>query len=458
MDAETLSRIQFAFTITFHILFPAFSIGLVSFLAIMEGCYLKTKNPLYLSICKFWSKIFALTFGMGVVSGVVMEFQFGTNWAGFANKVGGVLGALFVYEVMTAFFVEAGFLGVMLFGWNKVGPKLHYLATLLVTLGVTLSAFWILSANSWMQHPTGFNIVNGRFLVTSWWHVVFNPLVIPRFIHMLLSAYITTAMIISGICAYYLLIKQHLNFAKHGFSFAMWALLILLPIQIFIGDMVGRDIHQYQPLKTAAMEGIWKTSNGAPFLIFAIPDQAKQKNYYELGIPHAAALINTHQWNGKLVGLKSVSRADQPMVDMVFFSFRIMVGLGILMFLIALIALWLRYKNKLFASEWFLKGCVLASPAGFLAIETGWFTAEMGRQPWAVYGYLRTIDAASRVNPYDVLISLIMILIVYGIMFGIFYFLYLYKTLQKGPLDETKLEQPPYPFGYLSANIQKDEK
>ena len=274
MGTELISRLQFAFTVSFHIIFPAFSIGLATFLVFMEGVWLKTKNPLYLEICKFWTKVFALTFGMGVVSGIVMEFQLGTNWSGFTDRVGPVLGVLFSYEVLTAFFIEAGFLGVMIFGWNKVGAKLHFLSTILVVVGVTLSAFWILSANSWMQHPAGADMVSGRFVVNSWWHVIFNPLVLHRFLHMLLAAYLTTFIIIGAITAYYLVKKQHMAFAKKCFSIAMWGIVVLIPIQIFIGDAVGLLVHKYQPLKTAAMEAVWQTEKGAPLILFAWPSMS----------------------------------------------------------------------------------------------------------------------------------------------------------------------------------------
>ncbi len=448
-----LSRIQFAFTISFHILFPAFSIGLATFLAIMEGAWLKTKNPIYLQICKFWMKIFAITFGMGIVSGIVMEFQLGTNWAGFTKLVGPVLGSLFTYEVLTAFFIEAGFLGVMIFGWNKVGPKLHYLATLLVVVGVTLSAFWILSANSWMQTPSGASLELGRFVVSNWVKVVFNPSSIPRFFHMLLAAYLTTAFAIAGISAYYLLKKDHLVFARLAFSFAMWAIIVLIPLQIFMGDQTGIVVHQYQPIKTAAMEGNWDTQAGAPLLLFAVPEDRQQKNSYVVAIPHVASLINTHEWNGTLVGLKSVQPADQPYVPLVFYSFRIMVAVGLLMLLIGTIGLYLRWHKRLYDRVWFLKISLWCSPIGFIALITGWVTAEAGRQPWAVYGLIRTADAVSTVTVHEVLISFVLLFLVYGIIFGIFYCRYLFRTIKKGPDVITK--DTLRPFTYM---LQGDEK
>jgi cytochrome d ubiquinol oxidase subunit I len=457
IDTALLSRIQFGFTISFHILFPAFSIGLSIFIAIMEGFWLKTKNPLYLNICKFWTKVFALTFGMGVVSGLVMEFQLGTNWAGFTKAVGGVLGPLFTYEVMTAFFIEAGFLGVMLFGWNKVSPRLHYVATLLVVIGTTLSAYWIMSANTWMQHPIGYQVHNNVYTISSWMEVIFNPTTVPRFIHMMLASYICAGFVICSVSAMYLLKKRFTPFAKKCFSFTWMALLIIVPLQIFFGDMVGVKVLENQPLKTAAMEGLWDTTAGAPLLLFAIPDQANQKNYWEIKIPHGAALINTHEWNGVLKGLKTAPPADQPHVLPVFFSFRIMVGVGFLMLLLSFIALYLRVKGRLYDTVWFLKAAVLSAPLGFIALWCGWITTEIGRQPWVVYGLIRTADAVSHVSLRDVMISFGLIVVVYGIIFGYFYFYFLHKTISKGPAELDTVE-PHQPFQYMPPAQDSEEK
>jgi len=445
-----LSRIQFALTISMHILFPAFSIGLATFLAIMEGMWLLTKKSVYLSICKFWIKVFALTFGMGVVSGIVMEFQLGTNWSLMTKEIGDVLGALFTYEVLTAFFIEAGFLGVMIFGWNRVGPKLHYFSTLLVTLGVSLSAFWILSANSWMQTPTGVSFNHGHFLVQNWMQVIFNPSVFPRFIHMLLAAYISTLFAIAGISAFYLLHQRHHDMARICLSFAMWALIILVPLQIFIGDTVGLIIHQFQPLKTAAMEAVWHTQAGAPLVLVAWPDMAQENNLYALTIPHLASVLNTHQWNGVLTGLATVSPKDQPYVPFVFFSFRLMVGLGVLMLLLVFLGLILRIRKRLYDTRWFLRLCQYFAPAGFFALWAGWITAETGRQPWVVYNYLRTSDAVSPISVTHVMISFVLIIIVYGLIFGVFYFRYLGKILKHGP-DDTSAQA--MPFSYLRNQV-----
>jgi cytochrome d ubiquinol oxidase subunit I len=386
-----------------------------------------------------------------------MEFQFGTNWAGFAKQIGDVLGSLFVYEVLTAFFIEAGFLGVMIFGWDKVGPRLHYLATLLVAVGVTLSTFWIMSANSWMQHPTGFEIINGKYIVTNWAQVVFNPLMLPRFVHMILAAYVTTLFVIAGVAAYYLLHNQHVDFSKKCLSFAMGLLIILMPLQVGAGDTVGRAIFQYQPLKTAAIEGIWNTQNGAPLLLFAVPDTTDQKNLYAIGIPDGASLINTHSLNGQMIGLNTVAPADQPYVPIVFYTFRIMVGAGLIMLMLALIGLILRMRKRLYDTPWFLKACVLVSPVGFIALWTGWVTAEVGRQPWVVYDYIRTADAVSAVSVSNVIISLSLLVVVYGLIFGVFYFRYLGRILVHGPDPADTNPTGNAPFHYLAGQISEKQ-
>ena len=455
MLLELLSRIQFGFTVTFHILFPAFSIGLITFIAMLEGVWIKTRNPHYLSICKFWTKVLALTFGMGIVSGIVMEFQFGTNWSKFSHMVGNVLGVLFTYEVLTAFFIEAGFLGVMFFGWNRVSPRLHYIATLLAFLGVTISAFWILSANSWMQTPSGVSFDKGMFNVTSWWDVIFNPLFLPRYFHMLVATYISSFFVIAGISAYYLLHKKHFSFARTCFSFVMWALLFLLPLQIFIGDEVGLGVHQYQPIKTAAMEGVWDTQKGAPLILFAWPNQTKERNDFSISIPKLASFINTHHFEGELTGLKSVSSKDRPPVAVVFWSFRVMVGLGLLALLVVFIGLFLRFRKRLYDTSWFLKCCLWISPIGFFSIVMGWFTAEFGRQPWVVYHYLRTMDAISPISLHQVLISLLVIILVYGVIFGFFYFRYFFKIIVTGP--ESTVSDLDQAFYYMSPSIGKEQ-
>ncbi|WP_010597772.1 cytochrome ubiquinol oxidase subunit I [Rickettsiella massiliensis] len=432
IDATLLSRIQFGFTVGFHILFPTLNIGLAIFLSIMEGLWLKTANPVYMKITRFWTKIFALTFGMGVVSGIVLAYELGTNFGPFIHIAGSVIGALFVYEVLAAFFLEAGFLGVMLFGWERVGPKMHYSATLLVTLGTIISALGILSANSWMQTPTGFHIEAGRYVADDWWAIIFNPTAVTRFLHMLMASMLTTCFVLAGVSAWHLLKKKYLDVAKTCFSFALGAALILAPMQVVLGDMVGLKIHEYQPLKTAAIEANWETQRGAPLILFAIPDSKQETNHYVVSIPKLASFINTHEWDGELLGLKSVAPKDRPVVGAVFWMFRVMVGIGFLFMLVALIGLWLRFRGRLYDSRSFQRLCVITGPLGFLSTIGGWIVAESGRQPWIVYGLISTRHGASVVPMHQVAISLALFIIVYGFIFS-FYLYYLFKLIRKGP-------------------------
>lgn len=454
MMVELLSRIQFGFSIGFHILFPTLNLGLAVFLVIMEAVWLKTRNPVYLEICKFWTRIFALTFGMGVVSGIVLAYQIGTNFGPFITQFGNVLGALFAYETITAFFLEAGFLGVMLFGWKRVPPVVHFLATLLVTIGTTISAFWIMSANSWMQAPSGYQIINGAYVVDSWWAVVMNPTFVPRFIHMLLASYVTTSFVVMAVSGYYLLRKKSTEIAKTSLSFSLWAALILVPLQIVAGDVAGVRVHHFQPLKTAAMEGVWETQKGAPLLLFAIPSQEQAKNYYEIGIPKLASLINTHSLDGELTGLKSVPPDDRPRMAPVFFTFRAMVGIGLFMLLVAVTGLVLRLRGTLYDKSWFHRVCVGMAPLGFLASIAGWLTAEIGRQPWVVHGLMRTRDAVSAISVEQVIISFTLLILAYGIIFG-FYLYYLFKLIRKGPDVPLRDGLEHHAFQYMTSLREK---
>lgn len=447
-----LSRIQFGFTIGFHILFPTLNIGLAVFLCIMEGIWLKTKKPEYLKICKFWTKIFALTFGMGIVSGVVLSYELGTNFGGFTKAVGEVLGPLFAYEVMSAFFLEAGFLGVMLFGWKRVPPKVHYFATILVTIGTLISAFWIMSANSWMQTPSGYLMQGHKFVVHHWHQVIFNPSFIDRFLHMLLASFLTASFVVAGVSSWFILKKRHFDLAKPSLRVAIVFAAILAPLQLLVGDRVGVNVHLHQPLKTAAIEGVWDTMRGAPFIIFAIPDENQGKNLLQLSIPYGASLINTHSLNGTLIGLNSVPKEDRPIVTTTFFAFRIMLAIGLLFILSSWIGLWLYFRNRLEGTRWYLRSCIFLSPLGFVAAICGWLTAETGRQPWVVYNLLRTRDAASNVPMEQVLISLSLFIIGYGVIFG-FYLYYLFKTIRKGPAE---LDEPPITISYMPH--PKDEE
>lgn len=438
-----LSRIQFGFTIGFHIIFPSLNIGLAIFIAIMEGAYLKTGDKNYLNICKFWTKIFALTFGMGVVSGVVMSYELGTNFGVFTNAIGGILGPLFGYEVLSAFFLEAGFLGIMLFGWNRVGPRLHFLATFLVAIGTVISAFWIMSANSWMQAPTGYMIVNGKYIATDWIAAIINPTFLIRFTHMVLASLVTTCFVVAGISAWYLLRKQYEKIARPCFSFALCTAVIVTLTQVVVGDLVGLKIHEYQPLKTAAIEGNWNTQKGAPLYLFAVPDVENAENHFALAIPYGASLFNTHHLDGELEGLNAAPRSNWPVVVPVFYGFRVMVGIGFLLFFTALYGVYLFLRKKLYQARKLQRWCVWISPLGFIATLAGWITAESGRQPWIIYNTMRVSDAVSNVPAPHVLISLLLFMIIYGIIFA-FYLYYLFKFIRRGPLTKETLVVPNY--------------
>jgi cytochrome d ubiquinol oxidase subunit I len=449
LDPTLLARIQFAFTISFHILFPAFTIGLASWLAVLEWRWLKTGNQIYADVYRMWVKIFAVTFGMGVVSGVVMSFQFGTNWSRFADAGGNVLGPLLGYEVLTAFFLEASFLGVMLFGWNRVSPKMHFAATVIVASGTLISAFWILSANSWMQTPQGFRVgQDGLLYPTSWLQVIFNPSFPYRFVHMIIATYLTTAFTIAGIGAFYLWRQRHVQHARVMFGMAMIMAIFVAPMQLLFGDLHGLNTFKYQPAKVAAMEGLWETQRGAPLLLFGWPDQEKETTQYAVEIPKMSSLILTHDLNGEVRGLKEWSRDERPPAIWVFWTFRIMVGIGMLMIATGVIAIVLYLKKRLFDTRWFQYGCMALTPAGFIAVLAGWFVTEVGRQPWIVQGLLRTQDATSPVMGTSIAISLTAFVIVYVFVFGAGSY-YILRLIGKGPEGEKEaygdhgVEKPP---------------
>lgn len=432
-DPILLARIQFAFTISFHIIFPAFTIGLASFLAVIEALWLKTGKAIYQDIYRMWVKVFAVAFGLGVVSGVVMSYQFGTNWSYFSDVTGNVLGPLLGYEVLTAFFLEASFLGIMLFGWGRVSKKMHFTSTIIVAVGTLISAFWILSANSWMQTPQGFEIgPDGLFYPTSWKEIIFNPSFGYRFVHMIMAAYLTTAFVVGAVGAYYFLKKKYQEHAKIMFTMAMMMALLVAPAQLVIGDFHGLNTLEHQPAKVAAMEGIWENEKAAGLRLFAIPDQENQTNHYEIQIPGLASLILKHDWSAEIQGLKSWPIEEQPPVGIVFWSFRIMVAIGMAMILTGIIALILYLKKKLYISKRFHQWCVLMGPSGFIAILAGWFVTEVGRQPYSVYGVLKTADSVSPVITEQVAISLMLFIIVYSILFstGVYY---IFKLFRKGP-------------------------
>lgn len=433
LDPVLLARIQFAFTISFHIIFPAFTIGLASWLAVVEWRYLKTGKEVYQEIYRMWVKIFAVTFGMGVVSGVVMSYQFGTNWSVFSDKVGNVIGPLLGYEVLTAFFLEASFLGVMLFGWNRVSRKMHFASTVIVAFGTLLSSFWILAANSWMQTPRGYRVGEyGLFYPTDWLQVIFNPSFPYRFAHMVLAAYLTTAFVVGGIGAYYLWRKQHVRHARVMFGMAMLMAVFVAPIQPVIGDLHGLNTLKHQPAKVAAMEGLWETQRGAPLKLFGWPDQTEEKTKYALEIPKLSSLILTHELDGEVRGLKEWPRDERPPVAWVFWSFRVMVAIGVMMAMTGVIAAVLYFRKKLFDTRWFQLWCMVLTPSGFIAVIAGWFVTEIGRQPYIVYGALRTSEAVSPVVGPSVALSLLAFIVTYSFVFGAGSY-YILRLIGKGP-------------------------
>ena len=435
LDALLLARIQFAFTVSFHFFFPAFSIGLASYLMVLEGLWLKTGKSVYLDLFKYWLKIFAIAFAMGVVSGIVMSYQFGTNWSVFSDKAGPVIGPLMAYEVLTAFFLEAGFLGVMLFGMEKVGKKLHFAATLMVALGTFVSAFWILAVNSWMQTPTGYFIAaNGQFLPgPSWWDIVFNPSFPYRLVHTVMAAYLTTAFVVGAVGAWHLLKDRANLHARKMFSMAMWMAAIVTPLQIFAGDMHGLNTLEHQPAKVMAMEGHYQSHpEGAPLILFGIPDSEAKTVRYAVEIPKFSSLILKHDLDAPLAGLATIPDDQEPPVGMLFWSFRIMVGIGFAMLGIGLWSLWGRVRGRLYEMSWLHRAAVLMGPSGFAAVLAGWITTEVGRQPFVIYGVLRTADAASPLDAPAVAASLIAFILVYFTVFGIGVW-YILKLMGKAP-------------------------
>src|SRR3979411_1631553 len=426
-DAVGLARAQFAFTMLFHIVFPAFSIGLASYLAVLEALWLWTGREVFINLFNYWLKIFSVAFGVGVVSGIVIAYQFCTNWSAFADKAGPVIGPLMAYEVLTAFFLEAGFLGVMLFGLERVGHRLHFFATLMVATGTLISAFWILSANSWMHTPTGYAITtDGQLVAASRLKVIFNPSFPYRLVHMVLAAYLTTAFVVGAVGAFHLLRDSHLAGARVMFSMAMWMGAWVAPIQILAGDQHGLNTLEHQPVKIMAMEGHFEShKDGAPLILFGLPDEAAGKLKYAIGIPKLGSLILKHSLNAPMAGLDAVPRENWPPVPITFWSFRIMVGLGFLMLGLGLLSLLMRFRGALYSTRLLHIFAIAMGPAGFIAVLAGWITTETGRQPFTVYGLLRTVESASPLAAPAVASSLIGFVIVYFAVFtmGVIYLL-----------------------------------
>jgi cytochrome d ubiquinol oxidase subunit I len=454
LDPVILARLQFAFTVSFHIIFPTISIGLALFLAIVEGLWLKTGDLVYRQIYRFWLNIFAMSFGIGVVTGVVMSFEFGLTFAKFAQLAGPVIGPLIGYEALTAFFLEAGFLGIMLFGETRVGPKLHFFATCMVALGTTISAAWIMSANSWMQTPDGVAWDHGRLIVTDWWKVIVNPSWPVRLPHMLLAAYLTAAFLVSGVSAWYLLRGREIGFARRTLSLGMGAACILIAVQVFVGDHVGTTMVKYQPAKLQAAEGWWDvtTPSPTPYLWIIVPDQAGQRNRFQIGLPYFGSIWLTRSLTGTIGGLRNTPLDQQPNMLLVFYSFKLMLALGMTMFAFAVISLWLRWHGRLYSARWFLRALVVMAPSGVVATLGGWYTAEIGRQPFVINGMLRSADAVSPVPPGTLLVTLIALVSVYAV-FLLAFLVFTVRIIRRGPMG---LPAHALPSGSLKRGLRPE--
>ncbi len=452
LTALDLARIQFAFTVSFHIIFPAITIGLASFLAVLEGCWLKTNNAVYKDLYKFWSKIFAVNFGMGVVSGLVMAYEFGTNWARFSDFAGSVTGPLLTYEVLTAFFLEAGFLGVMLFGWDRVGRKLHFFATVMVAIGTLISMFWILSSNSWMQTPQGIEIIDGRVVPLDWFKIVFNPSFPYRLAHMALAAFLSTAFFVSASAAWHLLRGRNTPQIRKMLSMGMWMILVATPVQIVVGDAHGLNTLEHQPAKIAAIEGHWENIPGepSPLILAGWPDMEAEKTRFAIEIPYLGSLILTHRLDRQIPALKSFAKEDRPNSTVVFWSFRVMAGLGMLMLACALLALVLRRNGALYRNRLFLGFALLMGPSGLIALLAGWFTTEVGRQPWVVYGMLRTNEAASNHSAAQMSLTLGLFVLIYFSVFTVG-ICYMMSLVRKGPTAHEQMPSADQPESLATA-------
>jgi len=441
MDALLLARIQFGFTVSFHIVFPGLTIGLASYLAVLEGLWLKTGRQVYMDLYHFWSKVFAVAFGMGVVSGLVMAYQFGTNWSEFSRFAGGITGPLLAYEVLTAFFLEAGFLGVMLFGMQRVGPALHFISTIAVAVGTLISSTWILASNSWMHTPQGHAIIEGRVVPVDWTAVIFNPSFPYRLTHMVLAAFIATALVVGASAAWHLLRGRSHEPVRVMLSMSLWMLLGVAPLQALVGDAHGLNTLKHQPAKLAAIEGHWENhpGEGVPLILFGWPDMQAEATHWKVEIPRAGSLLLTHSWDGSIPSLKDFPASDRPNSTVVFWTFRTMVGLGTLMILLALAGLWLRRGGRVYRARLFLRFVLLMGPSGLIALLAGWLTTEIGRQPWIIYGVMRTADAVSPVSASQVGITLALFVVVYLLVFGAGT-VYLLSLIAKGPVvDEGRL-------------------
>jgi cytochrome bd ubiquinol oxidase subunit I len=435
-DPVFLSRLQFGFVISFHIIFPSFTIGLAAWLATIEGMRLATGNAIYRRVFEFWLKVFSLSFGMGVVSGIVMAFQFGTNWSVLAERSGSIQGPLLGYEGFTAFMLEATFFGVMLLGRDRAPPWFYFLSCCMVSLGTMLSSFWILANNSWMQVPLGHVIVDGRIVPDDWWAITTGPIMRVRWPHMLLAAFLTSGMSIVAVGAWHLLRGSRVAEARVMLRWGVALVALLVPLQMFFGHLTGGYVHRYQPAKFAAIEARWKTEQPATEVLIGIPDPLSERNLYPLEIPKLGSFIASGTWDSREVGLESFPQEDRPPVIIPFFAFRIMVGMGLIMVAVSWFGTLLRMLGRLETTRWFLWAALLSFPSGFVAVLAGWFTAEVGRQPWVIYGLLRTKEAVTpSITTNDVMLSLIGYIAVYAVIYS-FGLYYIYRLLRDGPADE----------------------
>ena len=433
LDPVFLSRLQFGFVISFHIIFPSFTVGLAAWLAIIEGARLVTGNSVYRYVFDFWLKVFAVSFGMGVVTGIVMAFQFGTNWSVLASRAGAIQGPLLGYESLTAFLLEATFFGVLLLGRDRVSPRFYLFACCMVSLGTLFSSFWILCNNSWMQVPIGYTLIDGKIIPANWWLITTGPVVRVRWPHMLLGCFLTTGMCVVSTGAWYMLRGVHRAEARVMLRWGLALVAVLIPFQMFVGNLTGGYIHKYQPAKFAAIEARWKTQQPASEVLLAIPDPAAERNRFAIVVPRLGSYIESGNWNAREIGLDSLPKEDRPPVLIPFFAFRIMVGMGMIMLAISWYGIFLSLRGRLESTRWFLWCALLSFPTGFVAILCGWFTAEVGRQPWVVYGLLRTKDAVTpSLTTNEVLFSLVSFAVVYG-FFGSFGLFYIYRLLRAGP-------------------------
>jgi cytochrome bd ubiquinol oxidase subunit I len=440
-SAANLSRLQFALTMGYHILWPTLTIGLAAFIVILNGLWLRTGDQIYATLLRFWIRVFAIAFGMGVVTGVFISYQIGTNWSGYARATADVLAPLFTYEVLTAFFLEAGFIGILLYGRDRVSPRLYFVSSVIVLAGALLSAFWIIAANSWMQTPSAFHLAtDGHIAAVSFWSIVFSPSFPYRYVHMVLASFISGAFFVVGSSCFWLLVRKSTAEAHKALSLSLWLLLFLVPLQFAAGDAQGQNTRKFQPIKLAAIEGRWQTARRVPITLFAIPRQDQERNDFFVQIPRLGSLILTHSWDGEVIGLKSVPAALRPPVLLVFFAFRVMVGCGIVMLLVVLCGNFLRWRGRLTDSRWFLIICCASTPLGFVATLAGWTVTEVGRQPFVVYGVLRTMDAASPVAIGAIGTSLVVLLLLYNLLLVCFVF-YIGRMVWRGPKG-AELAQP----------------